>query len=184
MYWKLQKVQRRNITLSVLPDSLAKKSINTNGVRFKMWSQSTVVLCISHSVTQSAFASTSDRLLCFPGPCVGLIGPHPSDYAHALSACYYFLQAVFLSALGLWSSPPARRFSHDTSYSFLTFSVFFCFFLKYWKDRWKLHQSSDRHIQLPTRHFWGCVDVFWEIKPTWRSPTGSKFTNVLVLAAL
>ena len=52
-----------------------------------------------------------------------LIGPHPSDYAHALSACY-FLQAVFLPALGLWSSPPARRVSHHTCYSFLTFSVF------------------------------------------------------------
>ena len=41
---------------------------------------------VSLSVTQSVFASTSDRLLCFPGACVGLIGPHPSDYAHALSA--------------------------------------------------------------------------------------------------
>ena len=79
---------------------------------------------ISLSVTQSAFASTSDRLLCFPGACVGLIGPHPSDYAHALSACYYFLQAVFLPALGLWSSLPARRVSRDTSNSFLTFSAF------------------------------------------------------------
>ena len=35
-----------------------------------------------------------------------LIGPRPSDYPHALSACYYFLQAVFLLALGLWSSLP------------------------------------------------------------------------------
>ena len=76
---------------------------------------------ISPSVTQLAFASTSDRLLRFPSACVGLIGPNPSDYEHALSACYYFLQA----ALGLWSSPQARQVSHNTSYSFLTFSVFF-----------------------------------------------------------
>ena len=85
------------------------------------------------SVTQSAFASTSDRPLCFPRACVGLIGPRPSDYPHALSACYYFLPAVFLLALGLWSSLPARQLSLDTPYSFLTFSVFFFFFffLKY-----------------------------------------------------
>ena len=52
---------------------------------------------VSPSVTQSAFASTSYRLLCFPGACVGLIGQHPSDYAHALSACYYlFLEAQIL----------------------------------------------------------------------------------------
>ena len=37
----------------------------------------------------------------------GLIGPHPSNYARALSA-------VFLPALGLWSSLPTRRLSHDT----------------------------------------------------------------------
>ena len=80
------------------------------------------------SVTQSAFASTSDRPLCFPRACVGLIGPRPSDYPHALSACYYFLPAVFLLALGLWSSLPARQLSLDTSYSFLIFSVFFFFF--------------------------------------------------------
>ena len=73
------------------------------------------------SITQSAFASTSDRPLCFPRACVGLIGPRPSDYLHALSACYYFLQAVFLLALGM----PARQLSLDTSYSFLTFSFFF-----------------------------------------------------------
>ena len=78
----------------------------------------------------SAFASTSDRPLCFPRACVGLIGPRPSDYPHALSACYYFLPAVFLLALGLWSSLPARQLSLDTSYLFLTFSVFFCFFFK------------------------------------------------------
>ena len=84
---------------------------------------------ISLSVTQSAFASTSDRPLCFPRACVGLIGPRPSDYPHALSACYYFLPAVFLLALGLWSSLPARQLSLDTSYSFLTFSVFFVFFV-------------------------------------------------------
>ena len=83
---------------------------------------------ISLSVTQSAFASTSDRPLCFPRACVGLIGPRPSDYPHALSACYYFLPAVFLLALGLWSSLPARQLSLDTSYSFLTFSVFFFVF--------------------------------------------------------
>ena len=83
---------------------------------------------ISLSVTQSAFASTSDRPLCFPRACVGLIGPRPSDYPHALSACYYFLPAVFLLALGLWSSLPARQLSLDTPYSFLTFSVFFLFF--------------------------------------------------------
>ena len=57
-----------------------------------------------------------------------LIGPRPSDYPHALSACYYFLQAVFLLPLGLWSSLPARQLCLDTSYSFLTFSVFFFFF--------------------------------------------------------
>ena len=66
--------------------------------------------------------------LCFPRACVGLIGPRPPDYPHALSFCYYFLQAVFLPALGLWSSLPARQLSLDTSYSFLTFSGFFCFF--------------------------------------------------------
>ena len=65
--------------------------------------------------------------------------------------------------------------SVDTLYLFQSLN----FFLKYWKDKWKLHQSSDRHIQLPTHHFWGWVGVFWEIKPTCRSPTGSKFTNVL-----
>ena len=85
-------------------------------------------LGLTLSVTQSAFASTSDRPLCFPRACVGLIGPRPSDYPHALSACYYFLPAVFLLALGLWSSLPARQLSLDTSYSFLIFSVFFFFF--------------------------------------------------------
>ena len=90
--------------------------------------QQTSQYIISLSVTQSAFASTSDRPLCFPRACVGLIGPRPSDYPHALSACYYFLQAVFLLALGLWSSLPARQLSLDTYYSFLTFSVFFLFF--------------------------------------------------------
>ena len=86
------------------------------------------LVTVSLSVTQSAFASTSDRPLCFPRACVGLIGPRPSDYPHALSACYYFLPAVFLLALGLWSSLPARQLSLDTSYSFLIFSVFFFFF--------------------------------------------------------
>ena len=37
---------------------------------------------------------------------------------------------------------------------------FFGFFLEYWKGRWKQHQSSDRHIQVPTGHFWGCVGGF------------------------
>ena len=60
----------------------------------------TGLVFVSLSVTQSAFASTSDRPLCFPRACVGLIGPRPSDYPHALSACYYFLPAVFLLALG------------------------------------------------------------------------------------
>ena len=73
------------------------------------WTTCVFSLLSNSPVTQSAFASTSDRLLCFPGACVGLIGPHPSDYAHALSACY-FLQAVFLPALGLWSFPPALFF--------------------------------------------------------------------------
>ena len=90
-------------------------------------------LGLTLSVTQSAFASTSDRPLCFPRACVGLIGPRPSDYPHALSACYYFLPAVFLLALGLWSSLPARQLSLDTSYSFLIFSVFFFFFFFFFK---------------------------------------------------
>ena len=101
---------------------------------------------ISLSVTQSAFASTSDRPLCFPRACVGLIGPRPSDYPHALSACYYFLPAVFLLALGLWSSLPARQLSLDTSYSFLTFSVFFfCFFFFYCTER-----IDESYIKAPT----------------------------------
>ena len=95
--------------------------ISTKGMKSKIGG-------ITLSVTQSAFASTSDRPLCFPRACVGLIGPRPSDYPHALSACYYFLPAVFLLALGLWSSLPARQLSLDTSYSFLIFSVFFLFF--------------------------------------------------------
>ena len=107
---------------------LERKSATTkNFLPLQFWCATTKSMyCpITPSVTQSAFASTSDRLLCFPGACVGLIGPHPSDYAHALSACYYFPQAIFLPVLGLWSSPPARRVSHNTSYSFLTFSIFF-----------------------------------------------------------
>ena len=35
------------------------------------------ITCLPPSVTQSAFASTSDRLLCFPGACVGLIASTP-----------------------------------------------------------------------------------------------------------
>ena len=84
-------------------------------------------LGLTLSATQSGFASMSDQLLCFPAACVGLIGPHPSDYAHALYARYYFLPAVILPVLGLWSSPPARRVSHDTSHSLLTFPGFFIF---------------------------------------------------------
>ena len=100
---------------------------------------------LSLSVTQSAFASTSDRPLCFPRACVGLIGPRPSDYPHALSACYYFLPAVFLLALGLWSSLPARQLSLDTSYSFLTFSVFFFFFFFLSTER-----IDESYIKAPT----------------------------------
>ena len=99
---------------------------------------------LSLSVTQSAFASTSDRPLCFPRACVGLIGPRPSDYPHALSACYYFLQAVFLLALGLWSSLPARQLSLDTYYSFLTFSVFFFFFFL------STERIDESYIKAPT----------------------------------
>ena len=97
------------------------------------------------SVTQSAFASTSDRPLCFPRACVGLIGPRPSDYPHALSACYYFLPAVFLLALGLWSSLPARQLSLDTSYSFLTFCFFFFFFFFLSTER-----IDESYIKAPT----------------------------------
>ena len=99
-----------------------------NRITYELFSDYRSVRTLTLSVTQSAFASTSDRPLCFPRACVGLIGPRPSDYPHALSACYYFLPAVFLLALGLWSSLPARQLSLDTSYSFLIFSVFFFFF--------------------------------------------------------
>ena len=71
-----------------------------------------------------------------------LIGPRPSDYPHALSACYYFLQAVFFLALGLWSSLLARQLSLDTSYSFLTFSVFFFFFF--------FERIDESNIKAPT----------------------------------
>ena len=62
---------------------------------------------------------------CFAFPAHALVssGPHPSDYARGLSPC----------ALSLLT----RRVSHETSHSFQTFS-----------PRWKLHQSSDRHVQL------------------------------------
>ena len=76
---------------------------------------------ISPSVTQLAFASTSDRLLRFPSACVGLIGPNPSDYEHALSACYYFLQAIFLRARPL--ELPASQASQ--SQHILLIPVFF-----------------------------------------------------------
>ena len=81
-------------------------------------------LGLTLSVTQLAFALTSDRLLCYFGTYVSLIGPHPSNYAHVLSACYYFLLAIFLPALSLWSFLPASRVGHETSHSFLTL----CFF--------------------------------------------------------
>ena len=97
---------------------------------------SVLFISFSHAI---GFCFDSDRLLCFPSACVGLIGPRPSDYAHALSACYYFLQAVFLPALGLWSSPPARRVNHDTSYSFLTL----CFFLS-------TERIDESYIKAPT----------------------------------
>ena len=90
--------------------------------------------------------STSDRPLCFPRACVGLIGPRPSDYPHALSACYYFLPAVFLLALGLWSSLPARQLSLDTSYSFLIFSVFFFFFFFFLSTE----RIDESYIKAPT----------------------------------
>ena len=39
----------------------------------------------------------------------------------------------------------------------------FAFFLEYWKGRWKQHQSTNCHIQVPTNHFWGYVDDFlWD----------------------
>ena len=75
-----------------------------------------------------------------------LIGPRPSDYPHALSACYYFLQAVFLLALGLWSSLPARQLSLDTSYSFLTFSVFFFVFFFFLSTE----RIDESYIKAPT----------------------------------
>ena len=74
-----------------------------------------------------------------------LIGPRRSDYPHALSACYYFLQAVFLLALGLWSSLPARQLSLVTSYSFLTFSGFFLFFFFLSTER-----IDESYIKAPT----------------------------------
>ena len=117
----------RNDRLGTVHTSIAGSNVLCKNKTFPALPQS----AISLSVTQSAFASTNDRPLCFPCAYVGLIGPRPSDFPHALSACYYFLQAVFLLELGLWRSLPARQLSHDTSYSFLTFSVFFCLFLKY-----------------------------------------------------
>ena len=48
-------------------------------------------------------------------------------------------------------------------------------FLKYWNGRWKKHQRSDHHIQVPTDRFWGCVNGFYEIMPPYCLPTGSKF---------
>ena len=68
---------------------------------------------------------------------------------------------------------------HDFCVFFLFFFVF-CFF-KCWKGRWKLYQRFYRHIQLPTNHFWGCVGVILEIKPTCRPPIGSKCRNFPVL---
>ena len=64
---------------------------------------------------------------CFAFPAHALVSsrPHPSDYVRGLSPC-----ALSLSA---------RQVSHDTSHSFRTFSP-------------RLHQSSDRHVQLLRMH--------------------------------
>ena len=47
----------------------------------------------------------------------------------------------------------------------------------------KQHQSSNRHMHVPTDHFWGCVGGFeWGIVPhATRLATESKFTIVRVL---
>ena len=46
---------------------------------------------------------------------------------------------------------------YDMSHSIRTLLLFF----RVLKSRWKQHQSSDCHIQVPTDHFWGCVGVFY-----------------------
>ena len=53
---------------------------------------------------------------------------------------------------------PVSQASQSSHISLI--SDFLCFLFKYRKDRWKLHQSSHCHIQLPTHHFWRCVGIF------------------------
>ena len=102
------------------------------------------------------------------GACVGLTEPHPSDYAHALSA-YHFLPAVFLPALSLWSSLSARRADHDTSHSFRTSSVFFERIDESYIKALPPHSTADSPFLRMCRSFLGD-------KAASSSPTGSKFT--------
>ena len=58
----------------------------------------------------------------------------------------------------LWRSAALQTYAHSLCVSLNP--DLFCFFFEYWKGRWKQHQSTDCHIQVPTDHFWGCVGGF------------------------
>ena len=68
-------------------------------------------------------------------------------------------RALWISSLSLAYPPCPCPYS-------CYFSLFL--FFKYWKDRCKLLQSSARHFQVPTDHFWGCVGVICQIMPLCR----------------
>ena len=128
------------------------------------------------SVTQSAFTSTSDRLFCFPCACVDLIGQQPSDYAHALSAYYYNTGRLSPCAQPL--ELPASQASQSRHISLIP--DFLCFFFKVLKGYMKATSKLRPPHPTADSSFLRMRGRFWEMKPTCRSPTGSKFTNVLV----
>ena len=149
-----------------------------------MWfSINTIHDPLSLSVTKSA--SATDRR--FPATllhaCVFLSqSTHPFHPAHARCGDLSFCRFTDLRTASVPAFQPAQTFMTCLTQSGpCCFFFFFFFFLSsYWKGRWKEHQSSNRHIQAPTDHFWGCVGVFYEIMPPCRPLTGSEFTNVRV----
>ena len=84
--------------------------------------------------------------------------------------------AIFLPAVLQTYFSQLRHLWHNSLNTYLS-----AFFLEHWKGRWKEHQSSNRHIQVPTDAFWGCVGGFNEIMLQCCPSTGSKFTILRVL---
>ena len=63
---------------------------------------------------------------------------------------------------------PNETFMTCLTQPFCFFRTFLLYFFEYWKGRWNQHQRSDRHIQVPTDHFWGHIGGFYRTMPQCR----------------